>query len=163
MSIALQSCAPAGTGQLRQVLLSRCPQEILNSANTEGRPGGSVHRRTGPGDRQNHLPERPGQDPGRRPGEIAGRYREAQSLVAARTGKYTVGRWMDVWYESYAKIKVRSSPHQTCRGYIGNHIKQNLGSMPLNKLSSLELQRFYKKLRAGTASRGSGPRINQKD
>ena len=31
---------------------------------------------------------------------------EAQGLDAAKTGKYTVGQWMDVWYENYAKIKV---------------------------------------------------------
>ena len=63
-------------------------------------------------------------------------------------GKYTVGQWMDVWYENYAKIKVRPSSHQTYRGYIENHIKPNIGSVPLNKLSSLELQKFYKKLLA---------------
>ena len=73
---------------------------------------------------------------------------EAQGLDAARTGKYTVGQWMDVWYENYAKIKVRPSSHQTYRGYIENHIKPNIGSVPLNKLSSLELQKFYKKLLA---------------
>ena len=73
---------------------------------------------------------------------------EAQGLDAAKTGKYTVGQWMDVWYENYAKIKVRSSSHQTYRGYIENHIKPNIGSVPLNKLSSLELQKLYKKLLA---------------
>lgn len=40
---------------------------------------------------------------------------EAQGLDAAKTGKYTVGQWMDVWYENYAKIKVRPSSHQTYR------------------------------------------------
>ena len=71
---------------------------------------------------------------------------EAQGLDAARTGKYTVGQWMDVWYENYAKIKVRPSSHQTYRGYIDNHIKPNIGKIPLEKLTSLELQKFYKKL-----------------
>ena len=53
---------------------------------------------------------------------------------------------MEVWFEHYAKIKVRPSSHQTYRGYIDNHIKPNIGKVPLEKLTSLELQKFYKKL-----------------
>ena len=56
------------------------------------------------------------------------------------------GEWMDVWFENYAKVKVRPSSHQTYRGYIDNHIKPNIGKIPLSKLTSLELQKFYKKL-----------------
>ena len=71
---------------------------------------------------------------------------EARSLDITRVGKYTVGVWMDEWFENYAKIKVRPSSHQTYRGYIDNHIKPNVGKIPLEKLTSLELQRLYKKL-----------------
>ena len=53
---------------------------------------------------------------------------------------------MDEWFENYAKIKARPSPHQTYRGYINNHIKSNIGKVPLEKLTSLELQKFCKKL-----------------
>ena len=63
-----------------------------------------------------------------------------------RTGKHTVSSWMEEWFENVCKIKVRPSSHQTYRGYIDNHIKPNIGKIPLNKLSSLELQKFYKKL-----------------
>jgi len=34
------------------------------------------------------------------------------------------------------------------KGYIENHIKPNIGSVPLGKLSSLQLQKLYKKLLA---------------
>ena len=51
-----------------------------------------------------------------------------------------------MWFEHYAKIKVRPSSHQTYRGYIDNHIKPNIGKVPLEKLTPLELQKFYKKL-----------------
>ena len=34
----------------------------------------------------------------------------------------------------------------TYRGYIDNHIKPNIGKVPLEKLTPLELQKFYKKL-----------------
>ena len=62
-----------------------------------------------------------------------------------KTGRYTVGLWLEVWFEHYAKVKVRPSSHQTYRGYIDNHIKPNIGKIPLEKLTSLELQKFYKK------------------
>ena len=53
---------------------------------------------------------------------------------------------MDECFENYAKVKVRPSSHQTYRGYIDNHIKPNIGKIPLEKLTSLELQKLYKKL-----------------
>ena len=53
---------------------------------------------------------------------------------------------MEEWFEHYAKVKVRPSSHQTYRGYIDNHIKPNIGKLPLEKLTSLDLQKFYKKL-----------------
>ena len=70
----------------------------------------------------------------------------SKSLDVTRAGKYTVGEWMEVWFEHYAKVKVRPSSHQTYRGYIDNHIKPSIGSIPLEKLTSLDLQKLYKKL-----------------
>ena len=71
---------------------------------------------------------------------------ESKSLDVTKAGKYTVGAWIDEWFENYAKVKVRPSSHQTYRGYIDNHIKPNIGKIPLEKLTSLELQKLYKKL-----------------
>ena len=71
---------------------------------------------------------------------------EAQALDIIKAGKYTVGEWMEVWFQDYAKIKVRPSSHQTYQGYIHNHIRPNIGDIPLEKLASLDLQKFYKKL-----------------
>ena len=71
---------------------------------------------------------------------------ETQSLDFSKTGQYTVGQWMDVWYENYAKVKVRPSSHQTYKGYIENHIKPNIGDILLEKLTTLNLQRLYKTL-----------------
>ena len=63
--------------------------------------------------------------------------KETQSLDQTKVGKYTVGEWMEVWFEDYAKIKVRPSSHQTYRGYIDNHINPNIGDIPLEKITSL--------------------------
>ena len=71
---------------------------------------------------------------------------EAKHIDPVKSKKYTVGKWMDEWFENYAKVKVRPSSHQTYRGYIDNHIKPNIGKLPLEKLTSLELQKLYKKL-----------------
>ena len=53
---------------------------------------------------------------------------------------------MDEWFENVAKIKVRPSSHQTYKGYIDNHIKPNIGNIPLEKLTTMDLQKFYRKL-----------------
>lgn len=71
---------------------------------------------------------------------------EAGQVDFAKSGKYTVGTWMDEWFENVAKIKVRPSSHQTYKGYIDNHIKPNIGNVPLEKLTTMDLQKFYRKL-----------------
>ncbi len=83
---------------------------------------------------------------------------ESTEVDALKAAQYTVGQWMDVWFENYTKIKVRPSSHQTYRGYIDNHIKPNIGKIPLGKLTTLELQKLYKKL----LSRGRVDRIEAK-
>lgn len=71
---------------------------------------------------------------------------ENTQLDFSRAGEYTVGQWMDIWFENCAKVKVRPSSHQTYRGYIDHHIKPYIGDLPLGKLTTLDLQRLYKKL-----------------
>jgi len=73
---------------------------------------------------------------------------ENTEVDTIKAEQYTVGQWMDVWFENYAKIKVRPSSHQTYKSYIENHIKPNIGSVPLGKLSSLQVQKLYRKLLA---------------
>ena len=80
---------------------------------------------------------------------------DSSKLDFTKTGKYTVGQWMDVWFENYAQLKVRPSSHQTYKGYIKNHIKPHIGDIPIEKLTSLELQKFYRKL----LTEGRVPRI----
>ena len=71
---------------------------------------------------------------------------EAGQIDFTKSGKYTVGTWMDEWFEIVAKIKVRPSSHQTYRGYIDNHIKPNIGNIPLEKLTTMDLQKLYRTL-----------------
>ena len=71
---------------------------------------------------------------------------ETKGLDIVKAGQYTLGQWMDVWFENYAKMKVRPSSHQTYKGHINNHIKPHVGNIPLSKLTSLDLQKLYKML-----------------
>ena len=71
---------------------------------------------------------------------------QAKKIDFAKTGKYTVTMWMNEWFENVAKIKVRPSSHQTYRGYIDHHITPNIGSIPLEKLTTMDLQKLYRKL-----------------
>ena len=62
---------------------------------------------------------------------------------------YTVGGWLEVWMENYAKIKLRPSTYKTSQGFLKNHVRPQIGSIPLADLTSLDLQRFYKHLLDG--------------
>ena len=84
---------------------------------------------------------------------------EAGQVDIAKAGKYTVGTWMDEWFENVAKIKVRPSSHQTYRGYIDNHIKPNIGNILLEKLTTMDLQKLYRKL----LTKGRVERIESKE
>ena len=74
---------------------------------------------------------------------------ETAGLDVAKAGQYTVGSWLEVWYENYAKIKMRPSSYLTYRGYLDNHIKPNIGNIPLGGLTTLDLQGLYRKLLEG--------------
>ena len=66
-----------------------------------------------------------------------------------RAKTYTVGTWLEVWMENYAKVKLRPSTFKTNQGFLKNHIKPQIGGLPLADLTSLDLQRFYKHLLDG--------------
>ena len=82
---------------------------------------------------------------------------ETRGLDVARAGEYTIGQWLEVWFSDYAALKVRPSSHQTYRGYLDHHIKPYIGGIPLTKLSSLDLQRLYKRLLSDEQETAQGP------
>ena len=71
---------------------------------------------------------------------------KSKKVDFCQTGKYTVTQWMNEWFENVCKLKVRPSSHQTYRGYIDNHITPYIGKLPIEKLSTMELQKLYRKL-----------------
>ena len=70
----------------------------------------------------------------------------AKKLDFTKAGQYNVGQWLELWLEDYAKLKVRPSTYQTYQGFIKHHVTPNIGSIPLLKLTTMDLQKMYKKL-----------------
>ena len=63
-----------------------------------------------------------------------------------RAKTYTVGSWLEVWMENYAKIQLRPSTFKTSQGFLKNHIKPQIGGIPMADLTSLDLQRRVRAL-----------------
>lgn len=81
--------------------------------------------------------------------KLAEAIERSKGVDMARAGRYTLGQWMEVWFENVAQVKVRPSSHATYRGYLDNHIQPSIGDIPLHKLTTLDLQGFYRKMLDG--------------
>ena len=110
-----------------------------------GRP---VHSRSRSRNREVHHQKCPWKNAGGSKKKLKKAIEENAGIDYGKAKTYTVGNWLDMWYENYAKIKMRPSTYLTYHGYIENHIKPQLGKIPLNDLTTLHLQQFYKKLLA---------------
>ena len=72
---------------------------------------------------------------------------ESENLDIKRSGMYTVGEWMDLWYEIYAKPRIRESTAVYYKMFIDTHIRPKLGDIKLNQLQTMDIQRLYNELR----------------
>ena len=70
-----------------------------------------------------------------------------------RAGKYTLGQWMEQWFEVYCKPTLRENTVRYYRMYIDKHILPKLGKTPLDKLRPIEIQRFYNEMRTSGRTR----------
>ena len=52
------------------------------------------------------------------------------------------GEWLDHWYETYSKPVIRPRTQRTYEGYLRLYIKPKLGNIPLNKLTTNDIQQF---------------------
>ena len=71
---------------------------------------------------------------------------EASKLDLLKAEQYTVAAWLEYWLETYGKIKMRPSTYSSYNGNLRIHIKPNIGDIPLAKLKSADIQKFYVKL-----------------
>ena len=89
---------------------------------------------------------------------------EAETLDAQRVDEYTLGTWLQTWYELYAKPHLRFSTAEYYRRGIELHITPRLGDIPLKKLTGRDLQWLYKDLqehgRLREAQKGKQPGLS---
>ena len=67
-------------------------------------------------------------------------------MDATRATTYTVRSWIKLWYEVYAEPRLREKTKDYYLNYINNHIIPQLGDIKLDKLSSIQIQKFYNDL-----------------
>ena len=66
--------------------------------------------------------------------------KDAEKLDMSRAKSYTL------WYEVYAEPRLREKTKDYYRNYIDNHIIPELGNTPLEKLTTIQIQKFYNDL-----------------
>lgn len=61
---------------------------------------------------------------------------------------FTVGRWLQTWYDLYAKQNIRRSTQLQYTYFMRDLVIPRIGELPLSQLSGLRLQMLYQDLRA---------------
>ncbi len=74
---------------------------------------------------------------------------EAGRTSPAKNNEYTVEQWCTLWFENYARPSIRETTAAYYRNYIEKHIVPGIGKIRLKKLTTLDLQKFYNKLKEG--------------
>ena len=77
--------------------------------------------------------------------KLARAIEKCAKIDASKAGQYTVEEWCWLWYENYCKPAVKDTTAEYYRSYIEHHIVPNIGKIKLEKLTTLDLQKFYNK------------------
>jgi integrase len=71
----------------------------------------------------------------------------AQGLDVGKADDYTVGRWVETWYELYSRPNIRESTQRYYRRFIDRHILPMLGDVKLTKLTGRQIQKMLNEVR----------------
>lgn len=71
---------------------------------------------------------------------------DSQQLDMSRSKSYTVESWIKLWYEVYAEPRLREKTKEYYLNYINNHIMPKIEKIPLDKLTTIQIQKFYNDL-----------------
>ena len=71
---------------------------------------------------------------------------DSQQLDMTRAKSYTVQTWIKLWYEVYAEPRLREKTKDYYLNYIDKHIIPSIGNVPLDKLTTIQIQKFYNDL-----------------
>ena len=79
--------------------------------------------------------------------ECAEKLKQLKEEIGAESPKpkanRTFGEWMDFWYRTYSKPRLRPSTAQEYESNIYKHIIPALGKTPLTAVTTEVLQKFY--------------------
>jgi integrase len=78
--------------------------------------------------------------------KLAQAIKDAQRLDVARADEYTVGEWLELWYELYSKPNVRPQTQDYYRRLMDKIIPV-IGDIKLKKLTGRDLQKLYNEMR----------------
>ena len=68
---------------------------------------------------------------------------EARKGVYVKATKQTFEDWLNFWLEEIIKPEVKPRAYDFYRGIVDYHIKPKLGKIPLNKITTELLDKFY--------------------
>ena len=68
-------------------------------------------------------------------------------LDVGKADEYTVGAWVELWYELYSKPNIRESTQRYYRRFIDRHVIPMLGNVKLSKLTARQIQKMYNDVR----------------
>ena len=68
---------------------------------------------------------------------------EVETVDVRRADEYTLGTWLQTWYELYAKPHLRFSTAEYYRRGIELHIVPRIGDIPLKKLIGRDLRHSH--------------------
>ena len=71
---------------------------------------------------------------------------DAQGIDVAHADDYTVGSWLNFWYDLYAKPNIRTATADKYQLFIEEYVTPKIGHIKLTKLTARDLQKLYKKL-----------------
>ena len=77
--------------------------------------------------------------------KLARAIEKSGKIDVTKSGQYTVEEWCWLWHENYCKPAVKDTTAEYYRSYIEHHIAPNIGKIKLEKLTTLDLQKFYNK------------------
>ncbi|MBX5464323.1 MAG: site-specific integrase [Clostridia bacterium] len=69
-----------------------------------------------------------------------------RGLLPTEGAPKTVGEYLEAWLEQAAKVRVRERTYRSYREIVERYVLPELGRARLQKLSPLDLQRFYNRL-----------------
>ena len=72
----------------------------------------------------------------------------AGNIPATPHGPPSFGIWLDIWYRAYCQPALRPTTQKAYENGIYRHLIPALGAIPLEKLTTHDLQQFYAQLKA---------------